>query len=124
MSIKHSDVSSGLKYFFKVFLICAALLFVIPLAAIKLLDGDNGLAVCFVLFYLIAPMLSIAVGVNAGRNLKSRFWASLLPAGIFAVSMWILFDFADPAFGQYAAAYLAIGVGAMLLRHLFTKKRG
>ncbi len=124
MTGKQTGAFNGLKYFLIIFLTCTVLLFIVPLAAINLLSGDSGLAICFILFYLIAPMLSFAVGINAGRSLKSRFWAPLLPAGIFALAMWILFEFADPAFGTYAAAYLAIGVGAMLIRHLFTKNRG
>lgn len=67
MKGEQSGVLNGLKYFLIIFLACTVLLFIIPLAAINLLSGDSGLAICFILFYLIAPMLSFAVLCSIGH---------------------------------------------------------
>ncbi len=110
---------SRLKYFTVIFAVSAAVTFVLPLAAVKLISGDKGMAVCLLLFYAAAPMLALAVGVNAGRRLRSRFLAPVIPAAVFLISMWILFDLGESAFILYAAVYLAIGAAAMLVRSLF-----
>lgn len=85
--------------------------------------GSAGMAICFILFFGVNPLFSAACGAFAGKNIK-RFWPlPILTAGLFLMGVWLLFELGETAFLRYCGYYLAIGLGAMLVRAFLNKKR-
>ncbi|MBP3447393.1 MAG: hypothetical protein J6K51_00040 [Clostridia bacterium] len=83
-----------------------------------LFAGMNGMAICFLLFFVINPLFFIVEGLLCGMNLKGHWWLPLASAGIYLLSSWVLFDMGETAFLIYAGLYLAVGVLSMLGAHL------
>lgn len=52
-------------------LVSALVMLILPWLAVSFVKGDNGMAVCFILFYLGNPIYSILAGVYAGKDRKS-----------------------------------------------------
>lgn len=88
----------------------AVIMLVFPWLAVTFVKGDGGMAVCFILFFVLNPIYAIFAGVQASRDVK-RFWA--LP--------WLHFDMGEPAFLLYALIYLLLGAAAMLLSAFIRK---
>ena len=53
-------------------LISALIMLILPWLAVSFVKGDNGMAVCFILFYLGNPIYSILAGVYAGKDRKDK----------------------------------------------------
>ncbi len=108
-------------------LICAAISAVIMLAlpwcAVKFIQGDGGMAVCFILFFAVDPLTAAASGVFAGRDVRKRWFQPLLTAALFLAGTWLLFDPGETAFLLYAGIYLAVGCAAMAAARLVKAKR-
>ena len=87
------------------------------------LAGENGMAICFLLFFAVNPLFSALCGGLAGRNLK-RDWALVfLSPFFFLAGAWLFFDFGETAFLLYAAGYLLIGAIAMLTAHVLKNRK-
>lgn len=82
-----------------------------------LFAGMNGMAICFLLFFVVNPLFFIVEGLLSGMSFKSHWWLPLASAFIYPLSCWILFDMGEIAFLIYAGLYLAVGVLAMLGAH-------
>ena len=85
--------------------------------------GTAGMAVCFLLFYAINPLFSIACGVFAGKNIKKLWGFPIFNAGMFLVGTWLFFEMGELAFWLYCGVYLIIGVCAMLVTAWLNKKK-
>lgn len=85
--------------------------------------GTAGMAVCFLLFYAINPLFSIACGVFAGKNIKKLWMLPLFNAGAFLVGTWLFFEMGEPAFWLYCGVYLIIGICSMLVTAWLNKKK-
>ena len=94
--------------------VIAAVMFGLPWGAVTFAPGDAGMAVCFVLFFGVNVMASLFVGIFAGLHIKGRWYLPAVNAGMFLLGAWTVFDWGNPDFGGFAAAYLAIGIVAML----------
>lgn len=75
--------------------------------------GTNGMAICFILFFAINPAFSAICGIFSGMYIKKMWALPLITAVLFLAGVWTFFDFAEPAFLLYAAAYLVIGIISM-----------
>lgn len=84
----------------------------LPFLAITFVKGDNGMAICFVLFYAINPLFSIYIGYTADKWIY-LFINSLL----FLLGTWIFFDMGEIAFVYYAIVYLLLGLIMMFIKH-------
>lgn len=84
--------------------------------------GSAGMAVCFVLFYAVNPLFSAVCGAFAGRNIKQLWSLPIITAGLFLVGVWMFFDMGESAFLLYCACYLIIGIIAMLVSAIVSKK--
>ncbi len=111
----------------KKILFCAAAAAVVMLAlpwlAVRFLRGDAGMAVCFLLFFAVDPLFSLAAGIFAGGDLRRRFFLPLIPPLFFLAGVWLLFDPGEAAFLLYAGAYLVLGAAAMLIAAFFGKRQ-
>jgi hypothetical protein len=83
--------------------------------------GPAGMALCLILFFAVDPIFCAAAGVFAGKNMGSRWALPLAPAGLFLAGVWLCFEMGEPDFLRYGAAYLVVGVVAMVLTALLHK---
>ena len=90
---------------------------VFPVLAVNFAPGDAGLAICFILFFLIAPLAVFVLSIMAGTDLRKLWWIPLAAVAafplFFSVAVW------EPVMELYiySAIYLPIGVLAMLGTH-------
>ena len=75
--------------------------------------GDNGMAICFILFFVINPIFSAICGAIAGRDIKKLWSLPLITSLLFLAGVWLFFDFGETAFLFYAAAYFIISTVTM-----------
>jgi len=98
------------------------IMFIVPWLAITFVNGDAGMAVCFVLFFAINPIYSTIVGIFAGRNIKNLWGVPIISTVLFLLGSWIFFDIGEKAFIMYAGIYLILGIAAMLMSMFFHRK--
>lgn len=97
-------------------------MFVLPFALAKLASECAGMALCMLLFFVINPIYSIILGIVAGREIKTLWNLPPISAVVFLAGVWMFFDIHEPWFIVYAAAYLCIGVVAMLITNHIKSK--
>ncbi len=85
--------------------------------------GMDAMGVCFILFFAINPLFSVACGVVAGVNVKQLWPLPIITSGLFLAGVWLFFEMGEPAFLIYCFGYLLIGVVAMLVSAFFHKKK-
>ncbi len=86
-------------------LFAAALLLVLPALAVTFVPPDAGMMALLLLLMAINPLTLIQIGVQAGKN-SPAFWLHPLLAVLF-----------------FAAGYLLLGYGALLLSARASKRR-
>lgn len=84
----------------------------LPWTTVTWIKGDAGMAVCFLLFYAVNPVYSLAAGAFAGRSGKRLWSLPVISAMLFLCGTWIFFDPGESAFLLYAAVYLFLGMAA------------
>ena len=112
-----------MKPFVKGLLAAAIVMLALPWLAVTLIQGDGGMAACFVLFFAVDPLFSVVLGASSGRDPKKLWALPILSALLFLAGVWLLFDPGERVFVLYAAVYLALGTAAMLLAALIRKKK-
>ncbi len=95
--------------------VSALIMLVLPWLAVTFIKSDAGMAVCFLLFFVINPIYSLIVGAFAGRDIKHRWGLPVVPTALFLVGTWIFFDAGETAFILYSLVYFALGIAAMLI---------
>ena len=72
----------------------ALIMLAFPWLAVTFIKGDGGMAVCFILFFVLNPIYVICAGVYAGKNKKdyghcqfSQHYSFWLVHGCFSV--WV-----------------------------------
>ena len=101
-------------------------MFILPLIAVRIVSSDAGMALCFILFFAVNPLMVIALSVMAGTGLRRLWWIPLLAAVLVPVFFSIIvMDLVKDLF-IYSALYLAVGLLAMIGAHFGIKasKRG
>ena len=105
--------------------VSAAVMLVLPWLAVTFVKGDAGgdagMAVCLLLFMAVDPVYSVIVGAFAGKDMKNLWSLPVISAVLFLCGAWVSFDMGETAFILYAAAYLALGIAAMLIS-MFIRK--
>lgn len=100
----------------------ALIMLAFPWLAVTFIKGDGGMAVCFIMFFVLNPIYVICAGVYAGKD-KKRLWAlPILTALFFLAGTWLFFDMGEKAFVLYALVYFFLGATAMLIS-MFIKKK-
>ena len=95
-------------------LVIGLVMFGLPWAAVTFAPGDAGMAMVFVLFFGVNSFCSLYVGIFAGLAVKQCWYLPMVNAAAFLLGCWVVFDWGNPDFYGYAAAYLAIALVAML----------
>lgn len=105
----------------KSFLCCSLGSFILmigcPFLAVNF-AGDNGMAVCFLLFYAVNPVFSIIIGIYSGLHIQKLWYLPFLHAILFIAGTWLFFEFAESDFILYAVIYLMLGVCTMVISYL------
>ena len=97
------------------FLISVLIMLGFPCLAVTLAPADAGMAICLLLFYIVNPIYSVALGCVAGKDIK-KFWIlPLISTVLFLIGVGIFFTMSEPLFFVYAGAYLVLGMVAMLI---------
>ena len=102
--------------------VTAAIMLAMPWLAVTLVKGDAGMAACFVLFFAVNPIYSVAIGVFAGKDVKHLWSLPVISAVLFLIGTWIFFDMGEMAFVLYAVVYLVLGIVTMLISMIIRKK--
>ena len=89
-------------------------MFGFPWAAVTFAPHDAGMAICFILFFGVNAMFSLYVGIFAGLTVKQRWFLPFVNPAAFLLGVWTVFDWGNPDFYGFAAAYLAVALVAML----------
>lgn len=104
-------------------ILCSAFIMLfLPWCAVTFVKGDGGMAVCFLLFFAIDPMVAVCVGISAGKKFRAAWFQSLLLSALFLFGTRIFFDRGERAFLLYAAAYLLLGYSAAAISAILGKK--
>lgn len=85
--------------------------------------GDFGMAICFLLFYIVNPLFSAFCGISAGRNIKHLWSIPFIVSGLFLSGVWMFFELGEPDFLLYGVSYLIIGMISMLLSYIINKAK-
>ena len=102
--------------------ISALVMLFLPWLAVTLVNGPDGMAAVFLLFFAVDPVYSILLGLAAGKDPKSRRYLPIASAALFPAGTYALFEPSETAFLLYAAGYLALGLSAMGIRPLLSGK--
>ena len=100
----------------------AVVMLAFPWLAVTFVKGDAGMAVCFLLFFAVNPLYSVLIGAFSGKDIRHLWSLPVISAVLFLIGTWIFFDMGETAFILYAAAYLALGIAAMLISVFIRKK--
>jgi len=101
--------------------ISSLVMLILPWLAVAFVPADAGMAVCFLLFFILNPVYAAVSGWKAGRELHSLWVAPFLTAALFIAGAWIFFDRGETSFLLYALAYLIMGLAAMGVSTLLRK---
>ena len=93
---------------------------ILPLITIHTVQADAGMLVTLLLFFVVHPAVSIAVGILAGKDIKFFWPAPAVAAALFWLFSTFTYENAFPI--VYSAAYLVIGTITMLITWLITNK--
>ena len=96
----------------KKILLSVLIMILLPFLAVTFAKGDNGMAICFVLFYVINPLFSICLGYKADKWIYP-----VVNSLLFLMGTCIFFDMGEIAFVYYAIVYLLLGLITMLIKH-------
>lgn len=96
----------------KKMLLSAIIMILLPFLVVTFVKGDNGMAICFILFYAINPLFSIYLGYKADKWIYP-----VVNSLLFLVGTWIFFDIGEIAFVYYAMVYLILGLITMFIKN-------
>lgn len=102
----------------------AAVMLLLPWAAVTFAPGDAGMAIALLLFFAIDPIYSIILGIFAGKHIKEMWGLPVIAAALFLLGTWISFDPGEGAFFIYAGAYLVIGIVSMMFSSRRSARKG
>lgn len=103
-------------------LISVLVMLIFPWCAVTFISADGAMAACFLLFFAINPLASVAIGIISGRSIRTSWFQPGLLASFFLLGTFLFFDMGEPAFILYAAVYLLLGYTAMLITSFIARK--
>ena len=110
------------KNFILWLVVSIVIMLLFPFLAVTFIKADAGMAVCFILFYAVNPIYSVVIGIFAGKDIKRLWSLPVISSILFLAGTWLLFDMREIAFIMYAVVYLILGMFAMLVSMLISKK--
>ena len=95
--------------------IAFAIMFLPPLLIDRVASECSAMILCMALFLIMNPTYSIVLGVLCGRDIRRMWKFPLVSSVAFLAGTLLFLDITEIWFVAYAAVYLALGWGAMLL---------
>jgi len=86
---------------------------VLPMITIHTVKADAGMLVTILLFFIFHPIVSAAVGIIAGTDMKFFWFSPILVAGLFWGFSCLTYQTAFPI--VYSAIYFTICIISMLI---------
>lgn len=98
-----------------------------PILVINFASADAGMALCFILFFIINPALVLALTVISLKDLKKLFWLPLFSIIAFPLLFSIAVSGVVWELYIYSALYLLVSAVTVLIylirKNLFNGKR-
>lgn len=98
----------------------AFFMLILPLITIQTVKADAGMLVTLLLFFVVHPAVSIAVGILAGKDMKFFWPAPAVVAALFWLFSTFTYETAFPV--VYSAAYLVISSISMVITCLVSRR--
>lgn len=95
---------------------------VLPWLAANFVNANEGMAVLFILFFIVNPIYVIAAGAFAGKNIKSFWYLPVITSVLFLIGISVMYQAFDSAFIMYAVVYLCLGMISAMISRLLRKK--
>ncbi len=93
---------------------------IVPIVTTVTVAGEAGMAVTLLLFFVVHPAVSIAIGALAGRDIRFFWPTPLVLAGLFWVFACVTYEPAFPV--VYSLSYMGICAVSMLIAWLTYRK--
>lgn len=93
---------------------------IIPIITVNTVKADAGMLVTLLLFFIVHPIVSVAVGILAGRDIKFLWISPILVAVLFWLFSCLAYEPAFPI--VYSVAYFVICTVSMLITWLINRK--
>ena len=103
--------------------VSAAIMVLLPWLTVTFVKGDAAMAVCFLLFFGVNPIFSIAMGIFSGKGRKVLWSLPILTSALFILVTWAFFGMGEPAFLVYAGIYLILGMISMGVTYFLSRNR-
>ena len=94
---------------------------IIPLITVNTVKADAGMLVTMLLFFAVNPVLSVAMGILSGKDIKFFWFTPLLVAGLFWAFSSFTYETAFPI--VYSGIYFIICAITMLITWMITKNK-
>jgi hypothetical protein len=110
------------KDFIFCFSLSLIMMFILPLLLIAFVKhSDAGMAICFLLFFVINPLYALFVGAFAGNHIKVLWSQPILSSLLFFLGVRLALEMDIGTCTLFASVYLALGLLAMGLSWLIRK---
>lgn len=103
---------------FTIALICGC-----PFIVSKMVNGQDGLAMMFVMLFIINPIYCVVAGIAAGKDFFNCLAYPLIIGIVFVAGYMIIFNTNDSGLYLYALIYLVITSISMFITYRIEKKR-
>ena len=94
---------------------------IIPVGVVNFAPEDAGMALCFILFFIINPIFITVLSVISAFDVRNLWWIPILSAIVFPFFFWIAVKEVVKELFFYSIVYLLIGVLAMLATYVWKK---
>lgn len=103
-------------------LILAVIMLTLPTFLVTFVKGECGLAIYFLILFVINPVAAIVTGVFAGKNFSNAWFQPFILAVLFSLGGWIFVGMKVAEVVFYVIIYLVLGCISMLISVLKAKK--
>lgn len=86
---------------------------IIPVITIHTVKADAGMLVTLILFFVVHPIISVIIGILAGKDIKFFWFSPILVGGLFWLFSCLAYQPAFPI--VYSAVYFIICTLSMLI---------
>ena len=101
----------------------AAVMFLPLWLTVSFVGGNDGMGALLLLFFVLFPITSVAMGIVGGTKIKTLWYLPLVNAAFYLASSWIFLQLFETAFIGYAAVYAAIGLAAAGITALIVNRK-
>ncbi|MCI8667448.1 MAG: hypothetical protein HFG82_12430 [Dorea sp.] len=103
-------------------LVSAIVMLGLPWLANNFVSADAGMAVCFLLFFVVNPIYAVIVGIFAGKDMKCLWMQPIVTVILFLLGVVVFLGGDVRSFVTYAIVYLVLGILAAMFSGVARKK--